>query len=272
MADRSATQRLYRSRDACFGGVCGGIACRYDLDTIVVRLMAIGLTVMTLGLAGFVYLILWVVIPREPERKAPCEVMPEQVESSAYGCLDLANASTANAQADGAGGSDSSVFVRVAVAACLAALFLVVAMNVSPLVSGSEWWQFWPVGMGIVGLCLVVVPVTERFAAQFHAAGIIIAAFAISFVPMSLGIISWHTLELAFTRMWVLLALALALLCVGTYRGNAAVVIGGSLVVVVFCLYMLMSCTVPGDVTDLMIRMPDGRSLRVAISQVFLAM
>ena len=268
MAKRFAEQGLYRTHDACLGGVCSGIARRFDLDTIVVRLMAIGITAITLGIAGIVYAVLWATLPLESMREPPCEVKPEQAESSAYGFMDLANPSL-GARCDAAGDGGFSFAVRVAVAVCLIVLFLTVALNVSPMISGSQWWQFWPIGLVIAGLCLIVVPMTESYGAQWHAAGIVLASLAISFIPMSLGVVSWYTFTLAFQSMWVLIALAVVLFAAGTFKHIGALVIMGSLLVSVFCILMLMNYTVPGDVTHLLIHMPDGRSMRIAITSVF---
>ncbi len=61
------TQRLYRSRkDRMIGGVCGGLANFFNIDPTIVRLIFV-LLFLT-GSAGFwIYLILLVVIPEEPQ-------------------------------------------------------------------------------------------------------------------------------------------------------------------------------------------------------------
>ncbi|PKN74052.1 MAG: hypothetical protein CVU50_00310 [Candidatus Cloacimonetes bacterium HGW-Cloacimonetes-3] len=59
--------RLYRPRtDRMIGGVCSGIANAVHTDASIVRLIFIAMTV--LGGGGIVvYLLLWLVIPLEPE-------------------------------------------------------------------------------------------------------------------------------------------------------------------------------------------------------------
>ena len=261
-------RRLYRGQDACLGGVCSGIANRFDLDTIVVRIMAIALVIITLGLGALVYVVMWAVLEQEPSQAVPCEVKPEQAESSAYGFIDLEGPGL-NARAEGNAGMGFSLSVRVAVAVCLAVLFLLVAMSISPMVSGSTWWQFWPVGLVILGLCLIIMPAGDRLqGSHWHAAGIAIAAIAISCVPMSLGIVSWHTFLRALIGMWPLALLALALYGMGVYRKNGALMIMSSLIVAVFCLAMLMNFAIPGDVAHLLINIPNGRSFNVVIAQM----
>jgi phage shock protein C len=61
-------KKLYRSRkDYMIGGVCGGIAEYFEIDSTLVRLLAV--LVVLLGGAGIVaYIIAWIVIPKNPEQ------------------------------------------------------------------------------------------------------------------------------------------------------------------------------------------------------------
>lgn len=63
------TKRLYRSkRDRKIAGVCGGLAEYFDIDPTLVRVIAI-ILLLPGGLPGLVpYLILWVVVPENPEQ------------------------------------------------------------------------------------------------------------------------------------------------------------------------------------------------------------
>ncbi len=61
--------RLYRSRsDVMLGGVCSGLARYLDVDTVLVRLLAVVLALSGFGVA--LYVILWVLIPSEPAGEA----------------------------------------------------------------------------------------------------------------------------------------------------------------------------------------------------------
>jgi phage shock protein PspC (stress-responsive transcriptional regulator) len=57
-------KRLYRDVDSrVLGGVCAGIAAYFGADVMLVRVLAVVLTIIT-GFAGaFVYLLLWIVLP-----------------------------------------------------------------------------------------------------------------------------------------------------------------------------------------------------------------
>lgn len=59
------TQLLRRSRtDRVLGGVCGGLAKAYGLESWVWRLMLVGVA-LTFGVGAFLYLLLWIFVPEE---------------------------------------------------------------------------------------------------------------------------------------------------------------------------------------------------------------
>jgi phage shock protein C len=62
--------KLFRSsKDCMIGGVCGGIAEYFDVDSTLVRLLTV--LVVLLGGAGVIaYLIAWIVIPKNPEQES----------------------------------------------------------------------------------------------------------------------------------------------------------------------------------------------------------
>lgn len=62
--------RLTRSRDdAWLGGVCGGIAARWNLDPALVRALFV-VSILLPGPQVLIYLALWIIIPREPVHTA----------------------------------------------------------------------------------------------------------------------------------------------------------------------------------------------------------
>ncbi|MFW6149025.1 MAG: PspC domain-containing protein [Atribacterota bacterium] len=62
-------KKLYRSKkDSMIAGVCGGIAEYFDIDSTLVRLLAI-LIVFLGGVGVIVYIIAWIIIPENPEQK-----------------------------------------------------------------------------------------------------------------------------------------------------------------------------------------------------------
>lgn len=60
-------KRLYRSRkDQVIGGVCGGIAEYFGVDSVLVRLLAV-MAVLFGGGGVLAYIIMWVIVPERPK-------------------------------------------------------------------------------------------------------------------------------------------------------------------------------------------------------------
>jgi phage shock protein C len=70
MGTVAKTRRLYRSRtDRKLAGVCGGLAQYFNTDATLMRVLFVVLAL--LGGPGLViYLMLWIVVPEEPEDAA----------------------------------------------------------------------------------------------------------------------------------------------------------------------------------------------------------
>lgn len=64
-----AKKVLRRPREgAWIAGVCAGIAKYFDLDPVAVRAAYVVVSVISAAVPGiFLYLVLWLVIPKEPE-------------------------------------------------------------------------------------------------------------------------------------------------------------------------------------------------------------
>jgi len=59
-------KKLYRSRkDAKIAGVCGGIAEYFNVDSTIIRLLAV-VTIFFGGGGIIAYIIAWIIIPLEP--------------------------------------------------------------------------------------------------------------------------------------------------------------------------------------------------------------
>ena len=59
--------RLYRTRDGIGAGVCGGVAEFFGLNVSLVRLMTL-ILILAGGLSLWVYIILWLIVPKAPQR------------------------------------------------------------------------------------------------------------------------------------------------------------------------------------------------------------
>lgn len=60
-------KKLYRSKDdRWLGGVCGGLAKYFNVDPTVIRVLFI-LFALAIGGGILAYIIMWIVIPEEPD-------------------------------------------------------------------------------------------------------------------------------------------------------------------------------------------------------------
>ena len=85
-------KKLYRSKkDKMIAGVCGGIAEYFDVDTTLIRLLTV-LFVLLGGAGVAVYIIAWIIIPKNPEevsddkldkREEPKEKIKKEAEEVA---------------------------------------------------------------------------------------------------------------------------------------------------------------------------------------------
>ena len=52
------------TKNNVLGGVCAGIANRFDLDPVLVRIIYVTATII-FGIFFFIYIILWIVLPED---------------------------------------------------------------------------------------------------------------------------------------------------------------------------------------------------------------
>lgn len=63
-------KRLYRSgKDKLLGGVCGGIGEYFTIDPVIIRIIWVVIAIASLGTAILIYLVLWILIPRNPSHR-----------------------------------------------------------------------------------------------------------------------------------------------------------------------------------------------------------
>ena len=69
MPKEKEIKRLYRSgNDKILGGICGGLAEYLNIDPVIMRLIWIAFS-LVYGAGILVYIIAWVIIPRNPKHK-----------------------------------------------------------------------------------------------------------------------------------------------------------------------------------------------------------
>lgn len=81
---------LYRKREgAVLGGVCIGIADKYDIDPLLIRIAALILLFLTGGLVGALYLILWAVLPASDSDTTIKEELVDKVQDINVGSSNI---------------------------------------------------------------------------------------------------------------------------------------------------------------------------------------
>jgi len=66
---RENLKRLYRSgTERVLGGVCGGIGEYFNVDPTIIRLLWVAFSLL-FGVGIIVYLIAWIIVPRNPKHK-----------------------------------------------------------------------------------------------------------------------------------------------------------------------------------------------------------
>jgi phage shock protein C len=72
-----ATKKLYRSRtERWLAGVCGGLGTYFGIDPTLARVIFVILS-LTFGSGFLIYLVLWLIIPNEPEATPVVETTDE---------------------------------------------------------------------------------------------------------------------------------------------------------------------------------------------------
>jgi len=61
------TKKLYRVRDGIIAGVCVGLADFFGLDPSLIRIATL-ILILFGGLSLWVYIILWLIVPKAPKR------------------------------------------------------------------------------------------------------------------------------------------------------------------------------------------------------------
>lgn len=60
-------KKLYRTADRMIAGVCGGLAEFFGLNVSLIRIATL-ILILFGGLSLWVYIILWLIVPRAPKR------------------------------------------------------------------------------------------------------------------------------------------------------------------------------------------------------------
>lgn len=143
-------KKLYRSReDRVIGGVCGGLADFFDIDSTWIRLGFI-LIVLAGGAGILAYIIAWIVIPEEPVRS---KRKAEEGEVIVEGEIEEEYADNST--------DDKNYDQRQKILG-----FILVILGVFFLIDRwlpfFRWERFWPLLIVVLGLSLLIKGVRKR--------------------------------------------------------------------------------------------------------------
>ena len=153
------TRRVYRSKDdRVIAGVCGGLAKYFDIDPVIVRIIAV-LSVFASGLGFLAYLIFWLVVPLEESDAAEAK---DAVKANVEEMKGAANELGRDIRAALGGDDDPEQRERLRGRRLNWIGITIIAVGVLILLSNLNifWWfhwgVLWPIPVIVIGVLVVV--------------------------------------------------------------------------------------------------------------------
>jgi phage shock protein C len=143
-------KRLYRSRtDRVIWGVCGGLAKYFDIDPVIVRVVAV-LLIFADGLGILAYIIMAIVVPLEGSKVAtPREAVKENIEDIKASAGEIRSTFERKE-----GKSEGETDLRRRRSIFLGFLILAIAIIILLSNLGFFWWFHWGIFIGLVILVI----------------------------------------------------------------------------------------------------------------------
>ncbi len=137
-------KKLYRSRkDSVIAGVCGGIAEYFEIDSTLVRLLAI-IVVFLGGVGVIAYIIAWIIIPQNPDQQVDSDREHTQDEK--------------NNMSQEEGKRDNNRYVWGGLILIFLGLFFLMRSFFPRFILIS----FWPVILVLAGIVLIVQSLSKK--------------------------------------------------------------------------------------------------------------
>ncbi|HXY74338.1 MAG TPA: PspC domain-containing protein [Dehalococcoidales bacterium] len=156
-------KKLYRSRtDRMLLGVCGGLAKYFGMDSSIMRIISVLLTIATAGFGILVYLFMVIIVPLEGSQKSePRDVVKENAEDIKTSAEEFAKKVEATFSAkDGESGSDVHFRRRYLLGIGVIVVGVIILLGVLG-VYHIVWGVIWPVILIAVGV-LILLSVTKK--------------------------------------------------------------------------------------------------------------
>ncbi len=150
-------RRLYRSRDdRLICGVCGGLAKYFDIDPVIVRIIALLLVLVT-GVAILAYIIMAIVVPLESSQaREPKDVVKENVEEYKRTTTQLGEELCSTLEKkEGAPAEKNKTREHSLNILGIVLIVLGVLLLLNSLFSWLNWGRLWPIILIAIGLLLI---------------------------------------------------------------------------------------------------------------------
>lgn len=261
-----SSKHMYRSSEGVLGGVCAGIAMRFDIDAALVRLLAVLLCIVSLGAFALVYVAVWLILPAAPDKESALEVGPAEFESEIYrqvvsqapssnksvntssvasipptppaaasGYYAASAAHTNYSTAAVVGQANEKSFRPIA-AGLVVGVVLIVLGAIALLSSFTQAFavvQYWPLLLVALGLLRMVLPAKDGSRSLTTWLGVLIVFVGLVALVASLGI---YTVDIA---VWVnkagpMLLIAFGLFVIGRGAKSDLFIVGAGLALLLF--------------------------------------
>ncbi len=203
-------RRLTRSsRERMWAGVAGGLAEFFDLDPSLVRLLWVAATVVSGGLAVAVYILAWIVLPRD-ERPAtggahePWHGWSEEFHKETDRLAEEARRATHGWQHAGPGVSSAAPSSASPSSGSTSSGPVSSQSTPTPPSDADPWWQ------------------SERYVEPHHghhyparSAGVVLVVLGVLLLAANAGVFTW----IQWRTMWPLIFIGLGVILLGRQSG-----------------------------------------------------
>lgn len=178
---------------------------------------------------------------------APCSKTPtadESEQASDRGLFDLA---------------------RFCVWMGLCVLFVVSVVVLGVVTTDISWWRFWPVALVFAGFTLMTMPSLSFRMVRFSV-GFSLFSLGGIITLMSVGLLSWETATVAFSRLWPMAFVIGGLAIIGLALREELFVLAVAICVFIACVIAATVFAVPGTLDSVAISIPFGDARIVDIN------
>ena len=247
--------RLQRMPDGYLGGVCAGLAQYYSSDADMIRLITVLLTVLTAGILGLLYIVLWCVLPIAEEPSKQVQAQATSLSSDTYGNLvsEVSADSKNNAM---------PLTVMAALAVGIIILAAVMALFFSHIIQGIDPIQFWPLILIAAGVARIVIPDSSGRHGLSAFVGVLIFFVGVVILLATLGLARIQ-LGLWLSQGAPLLIATLGFLLIAQASKSHVFMLCGAATLTLFILIGVLFYLEPGTLHQIVALLPDGRIISI---------